>query len=272
MAKAKASSADALLERVRAICMGFPATQEKLSHGSPVFHVRGKLFVMFMDQHHDDGRVAVWCKATHQEQRAMVQDDPDRFFVPPYVGVKGWVGVRLDKPAPDWVGLSIVAEHGWTSVAPPKVRSGQWVPDAPPPPPPVRKTTDPKVAREALARVTKVCLALPDTTCEREAQHATFRAKKKVFAYFLDNHHGDGVVSVCVKMPKQEAAAISKKEPKRFYLPAYIGGMGYVGVRLDGSRIDWKDVEARIAASYEAATSKRPKPSARTARSRHSPR
>lgn len=254
----KTSAADAALERVRGICMALPATEERLSHGSPCFHVRGKLYVSFVDQHHDDGRLAVWCKATFEEQRRLVAESATRFFVPPYVGVKGWVGVRLDQPDTDWVGLAMIAEEGWRSVAPARVLQGKWEPSGPPKPPPVRKTTDAKVAREARARVDALALALPDVTCEAEGQHSTYRAGKKTFAYFLDNHHGDGVVAVCVKAGKPEAAALVKKQPDRFYKPAYIGGMGYVGVKLDGKRVDWKDVAARLAESHAQATA-RPK-------------
>jgi len=252
-----ASASDAALERVRAICMRFPAAEEKLSHGAPSFHVRGKMFLNFVDDHHADGRLAVWCKSTLEEQRQLVADDPVQFFVPPYVGVRGWVGVRLDKPGTDWIGLSIIVEHGWASVAPPNVRSGKWVPTAPPPPPPVRMKTDAKVARDALERMTAICLALPDATCERESQHATFRVGKKVFAYFLDNHHGDGIVAASVKVEKAAARALAKKDAKRFFLPAYMGAHGWVGIRVDGKRVDWKDIAARIATSYAGAAPKK---------------
>jgi hypothetical protein len=264
----KDSPADAALERVRKMCMGFPAAEEKLSHGAPSFHVRGKMFLSFVDDHHADGRLAVWCKATLEEQRRLVAEDAVQFYVPPYVGVKGWVGVRLDVPGTDWIGLSILVEHGWTSVAPPTVRDGRWVPTAPPKPPPTRKKTDAKIARDALARMTDICLALPDASSERESQHATFRARKKVFAYFLDNHHGDGVIAACVKMEKKAAAALAKKDPKRFYLPAYIGARGWLGVRVDLGHVDWKDVGARIAASHAGVAPAKK----RTHSSTHSPR
>jgi hypothetical protein len=266
MPKASLSPADAALQRVRDICMRFPAAEEKLSHGAPSFHVRGKMFLHFVDNHHADGRLAVWCKATPDDQRRLVAEDPAQFFVPPYVGVKGWIGVRLDVASADWIGLSILVEHGWSQVAPATVREGRWAPTSPPKPPPDRLKTDAKVARDALARTTAICLALPDATCEREAQHATFRAGKRVFAYFLDNHHGDGIVSVCVKVDKPVAVALSKKQPARFYLPAYIGSRGWIGVRVDQKRVDWKDVAARIAASHASAV-----PAGR-ARPRQSPR
>jgi len=251
MAKRAASSADAALERVRTICYGFPGTEEKLSHGAPSFFVRGKMFVGFVEDHHGDSRVAAWCKAEPEDQRRLVASDPDRYFVPPYVGVKGWVGVRLDHPRTDWIELAILVEHAWGAVVPKRVAEGPVRP--PPRRPPSRPTTDPKIARAALERLLAICDALPESTTERESRHATFRVRKRTYAYFLDNHHGDGNIGVCFK---GKNAALVRQDPKRFYLPAYIGSRGWVGMRLTG-KVDWKDVAARVGASYRAVAPKR---------------
>ena len=252
MSKPRARTAsDAAYEHVRQICLGFPAAEEKLSHGAPSFHVRGKMFLTFVDDHHGDGRVAVWCKSTLEEQRRLVASNPVRFYVPAYVGVKGWLGVRVDRADADWIELAILVEEGWRSVAPPRVLRGEDVPPPKPiPPASPRVTTDEKVARDALARLEAICLALPEAESDREARHASFRAKKKVFAYFLDNHHGDGIIAACVKGDKRANAALVRGEPRRFFLPAYIGARGWVGVRLDTKRVDWKDVAKRVEASY----------------------
>jgi hypothetical protein len=257
-----ARPAEAALERVRAICLGFPGAEEKLSHGAPSFHVRGKMFLMFVDDHHADGRLAVWCKAALEEQCSLVAAEPARFFVPPYVGVKGWVGVVLDAEGrdrePDWIALAILVEAGWLSVAPKRLAAGER--SAAPvvrPPPPKRLVTDAAVARAALERATRIALALPEATCEREARHAAFRVRKKVFAYFLDNHHGDGIVGVCVRTPKTQHARTIASDPKRFYVPAYIGAKGWIGIRVDAKRVPWDDVAERIDASFRAVAPKR---------------
>jgi hypothetical protein len=109
------------LDRVRAICLGLPGAEEKISHGAPVFHVRGKLFVMFADNHHGVGWLAVWCKAPAGAQTELVDSDPGLFFVPPYVGPSGWVGLRLDRKASAWDALASLAEDGWRMVAPRKI-------------------------------------------------------------------------------------------------------------------------------------------------------
>jgi hypothetical protein len=87
----------AALARVRQACQGLPEVSERPSHGGPAFFVRDKkCFVMFLDDHHDDGRLAIWCAAPEGVQAEVVETEPDRFFVPPYVGHRGWLGVHLD--------------------------------------------------------------------------------------------------------------------------------------------------------------------------------
>lgn len=100
--------------------------------------------------------------------------------------------------------------------------------------------------------MTAICLGFPETTVEHSDSHATFRVRKKVFAYFLDNHHGDGIVSVCVKTTLGENADLAKHDPRRFYLPAYIGPRGWVGIRLDVGPVSWDEVAQFVKASYRA--------------------
>lgn len=112
------SEVAAVLERVREICLALPEVSERLSHGSPTFFVRQKkTMVMFLDDHHGDGRLALWCAAPPGAQAAMVEAEPDRFFVPPYVGHRGWIGLRLDRDL-DWDEVAGVAEDAFRRVAP----------------------------------------------------------------------------------------------------------------------------------------------------------
>ncbi|HXV05617.1 MAG TPA: MmcQ/YjbR family DNA-binding protein [Solirubrobacterales bacterium] len=95
-----------------------PETSERLSHGAPTFFIRGKhAFVMFHDDHHGDGRLAIWCAAPDGAQESLVDSSPDRFFVPPYVGHRGWIGVRLDRD-PDWDEVAGILEEAFAVVAP----------------------------------------------------------------------------------------------------------------------------------------------------------
>ena len=93
--------AEAALARVRAICLALPEAVEKGGVTDHTFRVRDKIFAMFLADHHGDGRVAIWCKAPEGAQGLLVGSDPARFFVPPYVGRYGWLGMRLDG-AVDW--------------------------------------------------------------------------------------------------------------------------------------------------------------------------
>jgi hypothetical protein len=110
-----------ILERLRALCLELPETSERLSHGAPTFFVRGKrAFLMVLDDHHGDGRFAIWCAAPPSLQAMLVDADPERFFVPPYVGHRGWLGLRLDR-ALDWDELAGIVEDAFAEVAPPKL-------------------------------------------------------------------------------------------------------------------------------------------------------
>ncbi len=105
------------LERLRVLCLAMPETTERLSHGEPTWFVRDKkVFVMFADQHHDD-RVAFWCAAPAGEQQAQVASAPDRFFVPPYVGGRGWLGVWLDVEL-DWTEIEETVRDAYRQIAP----------------------------------------------------------------------------------------------------------------------------------------------------------
>jgi hypothetical protein len=109
------------LRRLREICLGLPETSERLSHGAPTFFVREKrAFLMVLTDHHGDGRFAVWCAAADGMQAMLVEADPDKYFVPPYVGHRGWLGVRLDRGL-DWDELAGIAEDAFAEVAPVKL-------------------------------------------------------------------------------------------------------------------------------------------------------
>ncbi len=107
-----------VFDRVRELCFALPEVSERPSHGAPTFFVRGKrTFVMYMDDHHGDGRLALWCAAPPGMQSMLVGADPERFFVPPYVGHRGWLGVRLDRGV-DWDEIAGIVEDAYLTVAP----------------------------------------------------------------------------------------------------------------------------------------------------------
>jgi hypothetical protein len=106
------------LDQVRELCLALPEVTERLSHGSPAWFIRDKkTFVMYHDNHHDDGRLALWCASPPGMQEALVAGDPEHYFRPPYVGHRGWLGVRLDRGL-DWNEIAGAIEDAYVSVAP----------------------------------------------------------------------------------------------------------------------------------------------------------
>ena len=108
------------IDRVRRICLALPETTEKKAWGEATFRVRDRMFAMTDDHHHGAEHVAIWCKATILDQALLVAAQPRHCFVPPYVGVKGWVGVRIDGRA-NWKLVTDVLHAAWRQAAPPAV-------------------------------------------------------------------------------------------------------------------------------------------------------
>ena len=101
-----------------------------------------------------------------------------------------------------------------------------------------------------LARLTEICLALPEVTREVQGRHAGFLVGKKKFVYFLDDHHGDGIVGFTCKVLPGDNAALVEAHAARFYLPAYIASRGWVALRLDTAKVDWSEVKELVTTSY----------------------
>jgi hypothetical protein len=111
----------AKIDRLRQLCLRLPEVTERQSHGEAAWFVAGKQFVNTADHHHDD-RLSVWCAAPEGAQEMLVKADPKRFFRPPYVGHRGWLGVYLDVDVEvDWEEIGIVVERAYRRVAPKKL-------------------------------------------------------------------------------------------------------------------------------------------------------
>jgi hypothetical protein len=114
------TSHDEQLERVRRICLALPKTSERLSHGEPTFFVHKKVFVMFANNHHNDGRLAIWLPVPPGFQEDLIADKPLIFFRPPYVGQRGWVGIEL--AAINDAELAMHIQLAWELIAPKRMR------------------------------------------------------------------------------------------------------------------------------------------------------
>jgi len=112
---------DEHLRRVRRICTAMPDTTEKLSHGEPTFFVNKKVFAMFSNNHHNDGHVAVWIPAPPGLQAMLIETSPETYYRPPYVGVRGWVGIELDRISDEDLTAHIL--EAWRLIAPKKLKT-----------------------------------------------------------------------------------------------------------------------------------------------------
>jgi hypothetical protein len=111
--------------------------------------------------------------------------------------------------------------------------------------------------RERLGKLAGICLALPGTSKEEMHGHAAFKVGKKTFVYYLNDHHGDGIVSLCCKVLPGDNERLIDANPWKFYMPAYIGPRGWVALRLDRATVDWSEVKELVRGSYEQVAPKK---------------
>lgn len=116
---------------------------------------------------------------------------------------------------------------------------------------------DESKTRERLEKLSATCLALPGVIRENMNSHAAFKVGKKVFVYYLNDHHGDGIVSFCCKVLPGDNERLIAASPRKFYMPAYIGPRGWVALRLDRSSVDWTEVKELVRGSYEQTAPKK---------------
>ena len=108
---------------MRRLCLAMPGAEEKLSHGEPTFFVNKKVFAMVSNNHHNDGHVAVWIPAQPGLQAMLIHTSPEKYYKPPYVGVRGWVGIELDQVSDEELGMHL--SEAWQMIAPKKLKSGR---------------------------------------------------------------------------------------------------------------------------------------------------
>ncbi len=101
-----------------------------------------------------------------------------------------------------------------------------------------------------LSRVSEIAASLPEVSRKIHGSHAQFLVRKKTFAYFLDNHHGDGIMAVTCKVLPGDNKALAEGQPHKFYLPAYLAARGWVALRLDVAKVDWEEVKELMHGSY----------------------
>ncbi len=213
---------------VREVCLWFPEAQEVISHGSPDFRVRGKTFATYVINHHGDGRIALWLNAPAGAQELYTQAEPKHYFVPPYVGPRGWLGVHLDKGI-SWKRVAKLVREAYEKVAPPALSAslGKTIEIVPPTATVAATQFDPmqsKRAQSVLKLMRRICLALPETSEAKQFGFPVWRAGRKVFASAY--HYKKLNVSFWVGVDRQ--AMLSGDE--RYEIPAYLGHNGWIAL------------------------------------------
>jgi predicted DNA-binding protein (MmcQ/YjbR family) len=240
---------------VREACLWLPETAEVISHGSPIFKVRGKTFAMYVVNHHGDGRVALWLSAPAGAQALYTREEPKHFFVPPYVGHRGWLGVQLDKGI-SWQRVAKLVREAFEHVAPPTLAKSLG--KTPLISTPTRKLSaaerDPlqtKRAQALLTRLRKICLALPESSEALQFGSPVWRAGKKTFANFYSDRKR---LLICFWVGLSQQAMFSA-DP-RYHVPAYMGHNGWIALDVT-QQCNWTEVRAQVLHSYRRFALKR---------------
>jgi predicted DNA-binding protein (MmcQ/YjbR family) len=236
-------------QTVREVCLWLPETEEFMSHGSANFRVRrGKTFAAYCINHHGDGRVALWLCAPPGAQALYTREEPGHFFVPPYVGPRGWLGVNLDKGI-SWQRVAKLVREAYENVAPARLIAGLGkTPAIKPPTQKLRaEDIDPLQSRRAqtvIGRFRQLCLALPQTSEGTAFGRLVWKAGKKTFAW-AGISDGRLALSFWVGIDQQELL----RSDERFTIPAYLGHYGWIS--LDVSRhANWTEIEDLTRFSY----------------------
>jgi predicted DNA-binding protein (MmcQ/YjbR family) len=235
-------------QAVREVCLWLPQAEEFVSHGSPNFRVRGgRTFATYLVNHHGDGRVALWLRSPAGAQEHYTLAEPKQFFVPPYVGPSGWLGVNLDKGI-SWQRVAQLVREAYETVAPSRLvaKIGKTI-EIEQPKPLTTLQINPMLApgpQRVLKGMCRICLALPECSAVGEFGHRVWLAGKKTFARMW-HHAGRLQVSFWVGVERQGLLTADR----RYEIPPYLGHQGWIALDVT-RRCDWDEVRALALESY----------------------
>ncbi|HEX2473674.1 MAG TPA: MmcQ/YjbR family DNA-binding protein [Lacipirellulaceae bacterium] len=251
MARTERTISDA----VRDVMASLPETEEFVSHGAPTFRVRGRVFASYTINHHGDGRVALVLMAPRGAQAAFTKLNPDAYFVPPYVGPKGWLGIELDKGL-GWETIREHAREAYEMVAPPELANA--VENSVRVKPPTRKfrpdEIDPfksKRAETILKKLEAICSALPETLPATQFGAPVWRAGKKTF---VSSHYYTGRFNLSFWVGAKRQAALPKDG--RYRISQYTGHNGWIDLDVEEHQ-DWDEIRELALESYRKFALKR---------------
>jgi predicted DNA-binding protein (MmcQ/YjbR family) len=255
-----------LYQVTQRICLSFPESEEFLSHGAPNFRVKkGKIFALFADSHHGDAIASIWLNAPPGAQAAWVsgagitqtqgKTTQASYFIPPYLGPRGWLGVRLDQGLP-WPHIFDLVREAYCHTAHPKWHGLIKAMPKLPPPPTAKAIADEQQKASAtqekyLAPLRKLCLSWPETTEATSYEQLVWRAGKKTFAQLIIDRDRSGIAFLIDGITQ----GMMLEDP-RFYLPRYMGARGWIAFDVRHA-IDWQELGAHLLASYRSVALKR---------------
>ena len=235
-------------EAVREVCLSFPEAEEVVTHGSPDFKVRGKSFATFTLNHHGDGRVALWLHSPAGVQRLYTQLNPDAYFVPPYVGPRGWLGMELNKGL-DWVEIASRVREAYENVAPASLSSaiGETIRIAQPVADMSPEEINPMLkqrTQEVLDQLAQRCSSLPETSTGEQFGNPVWKAGDKTFVWatLADRRLQ---LRFWVGIEQQEFF----RSDHRFSIPAYMGHNGWIDLDVE-DEINWSEIDNLMMNSY----------------------
>jgi predicted DNA-binding protein (MmcQ/YjbR family) len=234
---------------VREVCLSFPEAEEVVSHGFPDFRVRGKTFASYVVNHHGDGRVSLWLTAPSGAQDHYSKSEPKHFFVPPYVGPRGWLGVHLNKGL-SWQRVAALVRQAYEKVAPPALSKtiGETIKIKLPVAALAAQEIDPfkmRRAKAVLAGVRKLVAKWPEVVEDQQFGSPVWRAGKKTFLWV----HADRNRRLQIYFRVGVGAQGLMTADKRFEIPAYLGSRGWIALDVTRS-CDWSHVHGLALGSY----------------------
>jgi len=237
-------------DAVREVCLWFPQSTEVISHGSPDFRVNGKTYATYVINHHGDGRIALWLNAPQGAQQLYVKQEPKHFFVPPYVGPRGWLGVHLDQGI-SWKTVAKLVREAYEKIAPPALAKslGRTIEIKAPTTTLSLEEFDPMQSKRALAvlkELREICLSLPQTSEDKQFGNPVWRAGKKVLAQAYC-YRPELKLQLGFWVGVDQQALLTRD--KQFTVPPYMGHNGWLA--LDVSKAaNWKEIRSLAVFSY----------------------
>jgi len=235
-------------QAVREVLMSFPETEEVVSHGSPTFKVRGRTFATYTINHHGDGRVALNLDAPPGAQQLYTEMEPEYYFVPPYTGPKGWLGIKLDKGL-EWKTVAARAREAYDKAAPPELAAsaGLTIKITPPDRAFRPEEIDPfkgKRAQKVLAQLEGLAASLPEASAGTQFGNPVWKAGKKTF---VSTHYYTGHIQLSFWVGTDQQTFLT--QDPRYRIPAYTGHNGWINLDVE-DQADWQEIEHLLLGSY----------------------